>query len=128
MNRIVLVSDPTTEFPKNSTSSFKVRLPVPLELKGEGWKVGLAAISTPDAGLDLSRLADGLKNYVIMQYDNLIAGLTDINSWYRHLSPVTVQDITGDLSIVDGVSLMKALIFRIQKYVFQQVQITTCGK
>ena len=36
MNRIVLVSDPTTEFPNNATSSFKVRLPVPLELKGEG--------------------------------------------------------------------------------------------
>lgn len=40
MNRIVLVSDVTKEFPKNTTSSSKVRLPVPLELKGEGWKVG----------------------------------------------------------------------------------------
>ena len=29
MNRIVLVSDPTKEFPTNTTSSFKVRLPVP---------------------------------------------------------------------------------------------------
>ena len=28
MNRIVLVSDPTKEFPTNTTSSFKVRLPV----------------------------------------------------------------------------------------------------
>ena len=36
MNRIVLVSDATKEFPKNTPSSFKVRLPVPLELKGEG--------------------------------------------------------------------------------------------
>ena len=31
MNSIVLVSDPTKEFPTNNTSSFKVRLPVPLE-------------------------------------------------------------------------------------------------
>ena len=118
MNRIVLVSDPTTEFPNNTTSSFKVHLPVPLELKGEGWKVGLAGISTPDAGLGLSRLADGLKNYVVMEYDNLIDEQTAVNSWYRHLSPVTVEDITQDPSIVDGVSLMKALIFRTQKYTF----------
>ena len=55
MNLVVLVSDKTGEFPDNTTSSFKVRLLVPLELKGEGWKVGLAAISTPDAALDLAR-------------------------------------------------------------------------
>ena len=66
MNRIVLVSDPTAEFPKNTTSSFKVRLPVPLELKGEGWKVGLAAISTPDAALDLARLTNAVNPCVLM--------------------------------------------------------------
>lgn len=60
MNRIVLVSDVTDEFPNNNTSSFKVRLPMPLELKGEGWKVGLAAISTPDAALDLARLTNAV--------------------------------------------------------------------
>ena len=70
MNRLVLVSDPTKEFPNNTTSSFKVRLPVPLEMKGEGWKVGLAAISTPDAALDLTRLSDALKNYVYDLYEH----------------------------------------------------------
>lgn len=44
MNRIVFVSDVTKEVPNNTVSSFKVRLPVPLELKGKGWKVGLATI------------------------------------------------------------------------------------
>ena len=122
MNRIVLVSDPTEEFRNNTTSSFKVRLPVPLELKGEGWKVGLAAISTPDAGLDLSRLSDGLKNYVFMIYTNTVTTLSDLSSWYRHLSTVTIDDITGDPSITDGVSLMKALIFKTQREAFQQVQ------
>ena len=122
MNRIVLVSDPTEEFPNNATSSFKVRLPVPLELKGEGWKVGLAAMSTPDAALDLARLSDGLKNYVFMIYTNVVTSLTDTSSWYRHLATVTVDDITGDPSIVDGVSLMKSLIFRTQRYAYQQVQ------
>ena len=121
MNRIVLVSNLTKEFPNNTTSSFKVRLPVSLELKGEGWKVGLAGISIPDAGLDLARLGDTLKNYVLMAYSNLVGDLNDPNTWYRHFSPVTVEDITSDPSIVDGVSLMKALIFRTQKYDFMNV-------
>ena len=102
MNRLVLVSDPTKEFPNNTTSSFKIRLPVPLEMKGEGWKVGLAAISTPDAALDLTRLSDALKNYVFMIDTNIVTTLSDLSSWKRHLETVTVDDITGDPSIVDG--------------------------
>jgi len=125
MNRIVLVSYPTKEFPNNTPSAFKVRLPLPLELKGEGWKVGPASVSTSDAGLDLSRLADDLKNYVLMVSVNLVTSLTDVNSWHRQLSPVTVEDITQDPSIVDGVSLMKALIFITQKYDFMKVQTQT---
>lgn len=33
------------EFPHNTTSSFKIRLPKPLEFGGEKWEVGLASIS-----------------------------------------------------------------------------------
>ena len=78
MNRIVLVSDPTKEFPTNTTSSFKVRLPVPLELKGEGWKVGLAAISTPDANLDLSRLTNAVNPRVFKVGCKLVDSLSDV--------------------------------------------------
>ena len=37
-----------TEFPNNKANSFKIRLPHPIRLEGEGWKVGLSSISLPD--------------------------------------------------------------------------------
>ena len=89
MNRIVLVSDPTKEFPTNTTSSFKVRLPVPLELKGEGWKVGLASISTPDATLDLTRLSTAVNPRVFMVNAKLMASLAQGVKPVAHRSMAT---------------------------------------
>ena len=57
-----------------------------------------------------------------MIYTDVVTSLSDTSLWYRHLAKVTVDDITGDPSIVDGVSLMKSLIFRTQRYEYQQVQ------
>ena len=114
MNRVVLVSDPTKEFPSNTTSSFKVRLPVPLELKGEGWKVGLAAISTPDATLDLSRLANAVNSRVFMVNAKLVASLAPGVRPVSHRSMVNIKDLTNDPSVQDGVTLMKSLITRTQ--------------
>ena len=116
MNRIVLVSDPTKEFPTNTTSSFKVRLPVPLELKGEGWNMGLAAISTPDAALDLSRSTNAFNPRV------LIVGAKLVNSLRADAIPVhqqtimQIKDLLHDPGVVDGVSLMKVLIRKSQFY------------
>ena len=55
---ITLPSDSTrTEFPDNVSNSFKIRLPQPIRLEGDGWKVGLTSISLPDttALMSLSR-------------------------------------------------------------------------
>ena len=116
MNRIVLVSDPTTEFPKNSTSSFKVRLPVPLELKGEGWKVGLAAISTPNAALDLARLVNAVNPRVLVVGAKLANNLRDDDIPFHLQTKIEIKDVTNDPGVVDGVSLMKVLIGKVQFY------------
>ena len=122
MNRIVLVSDPTEEFPNNTTSSFKVRLPVPLELKGEGWKVGLAAISTPDAALDLARLTNAVNPRVVMVGVKMVNNLRPDDIPYHHQTVVQIKDLTNDPSVVDGVSLMKALIGKSQFYEMKEAQ------
>ena len=114
MNRIVLVSDPTEEFPTNTTSSFKVRLPVPLELKGEGWKVGLATISTPDAALDLARLTTAVNPRVVMVGSKLVRNLGPNDTLVHYQTTIQIKDLTNDPSVVDGVSLMKALIGKAQ--------------
>ena len=38
-----------TEFPSNASNSFKNRLPHPLQFREPGWKVGMSAISLPEA-------------------------------------------------------------------------------
>ena len=119
MNRIVLVSDPTTEFPNNIASSFKVRLPVPLELKGEGWNVGLAAISTPDAALDLARLVNAVNPRVIVVGAKLVNNLTDPVPLHLQ-TKIEIKDVTNDPGVVDGVSLMKVHIGKAQFYEIKQ--------
>ena len=109
MNRIALVSDATDEFPDNTTSSFKVCLPVPLELKGEGWKVGLASISTPDASLDLARVTNAVKDVVFETRCKVVGNVRD-NNGVNVVTTVKMKEMRGDPSVVDGVSLMKALI------------------
>ena len=44
MNHIVVLSDPSKEFPNNTTNDFKVRLPNVVRFDGT-WEVGLASIS-----------------------------------------------------------------------------------
>ena len=114
MNRIVLVSDPTEEFPTNTSSSFKVRLPVPLTLKGEGWKVGLAAISTPDAALDLTRFATAGNPRVLLVGSKLVRNLGPNDTPVHYQTTIQIKELTDDPSVVDGVSLMKALIGKAQ--------------
>ena len=114
MNRIVLVSDPTKEFPTNTSSSFKVRLPVPLTLSGQGWKVGLAIISTPDAAMDLSRLANAVNPRVLLVGCKLVTSLRPDEVPVHYEAVVQMKELLNDPGVVDGVSLMKALINKAQ--------------
>ena len=54
---VTLPSDASTdEFQANAPNHFTVRLPRPLHLPGEGWKVGLSSLSLPDTRANLDRL------------------------------------------------------------------------
>ena len=47
------------EFPSNTSNHFKIRLPNPIRLEGNGWKVGLTAITLPDPTSQLPPLLKG---------------------------------------------------------------------
>ena len=91
------------EFPNNQANGFKIRLPQPLRLGGEGWQVGLSSISIPDTTLNLSGLAPvgedimGMGCYRVDTNDN-------VRLETQNLPLKTIQD---DISVVDGVSFMK---------------------
>ena len=52
----MLLSDVSEEFPKNTSSSFTVRLPEPLLLDEGKWVVRLLSLAMPGAGLRLDEL------------------------------------------------------------------------
>ena len=49
----------TNEFLNNTSNSFKIRLPHPIQLEGGGWKVRLVAVSLPDP---CNRIPDVMKD------------------------------------------------------------------
>ena len=53
---MTLPSNPLPEFPDNSPSSFKVRLPQRLTLLGQGWRVALSSMFVPDTSVNLYHL------------------------------------------------------------------------
>ena len=111
MDRIVVLSDPSKEFPGNKTNSFKSRLPREVQFEGD-WEVGLTSISMPDRGLDLRSFLSEGASVVRLRYQLLDESR---NSRTTRVEDVWRNNIVKNASIiVDGVGLMKALINEIE--------------
>ena len=103
---VTLPSDASTdEFQANAPNHFTVRLPRPLHLPGEGWKVGLSSLSLPDTRANLDRLVPkqqylfSLKWFVLRQGKRI-----------RRRTTVQMDDIDHLESVVDGEHFMRAII------------------
>ena len=99
------------EFPNNHASSFKVRLAEPLRLLGEGWQVGLASISIPDRGINLTH---------ITPYDQPVFFLSSVrkkkdNSFDYKFHKLVLKELKDTDWIRDGVTFMKASIQWLQQ-------------
>ena len=93
------------EFPGNTSNAFKVRLPTPLRLMGDGWKVGLSSISLPDTNVNLSALAD-LEEDIFGETCYIILGRQRINKTFN----LKLQILQDDGWVVNGVSFMKTIL------------------
>ena len=95
------------EFPDNQASSFKIRLAEPLRLLGDGWQVGLASISLPDRGLNLTHLTPYdqpiFQTYAVRQRKDKTFIYKFHELKLSHLKEVN--------SIRDGVSFMKSYLY-----------------
>ena len=93
------------EFPDNTSNAFKVRLPTPLRLLGEGWKVGLSSISLPDTNVNLTALAP-LTEFIFGETCYIILGRQRINKTFN----LKLQILQDDGWVVNGVSFMKTIL------------------
>ena len=63
--RLTLISDPTEEFPDNTNSSFKMRIPNGLRLEGKGWQIALLSLSLPNSDTETAPFAVGGDNLIV---------------------------------------------------------------
>ena len=62
--RITLISDPTDEFPQNTSSNFKMRIPNGLRLEGKGWQIALLSLSLPNSDTATMPFVSGADNLI----------------------------------------------------------------
>ena len=89
--RMVLLSNTSKEFPDNTNSAFKVRLPNPLHLEDGLWEVGLISLPMPDVGLKVDALTDNktanlietaqLMKIIVNQMQWLQTWKTQVSKW-----------------------------------------------
>ena len=63
--RLTLISDPTDEFPDNTNTRFKMRIPDGLRLEGKGWQVALLSLTLPNSDAVTAPFASGTNSMVI---------------------------------------------------------------
>ena len=131
-------SSSKSEFPNNKTSSYKIRLPYPLELNGK-WEVGLSSITLPDTYLEMNILKDlntfelkTVRNYIgdnveVPKNNTVILTVTYAIKLLRGAFPgiknfilhVKYDDIKHSNVITDGISFMKVVINKYEELFMQ---------
>ena len=132
-------SSSRSEFPNNKTSSYKIRLPYPLELNGK-WEVGLSSITLPDTYLEMNILKDlntfelkTVRNYIgdnveVPKNNTVILTVTYAIKLLRGAFPgiknfilhVKYDDIKHSNVITDGISFMKVVINKYEELFMQR--------
>ena len=63
--RLTLISDPTDEFPNNTNTHFKMRIPNGLRLEGNGWSVALLSLTLPNSDAVTVPFVSGTNNTIV---------------------------------------------------------------
>ena len=87
------------------SNHFTVRLPRPLHLPGEGWKMGLSSLSLPDTRANLYRLVPKQQYLFSLKWFVLPNGKRT-----KRRTTVQMDDIDHLDSVVDGEHFMRAII------------------
>lgn len=99
------------EFASNQANSFKIQLPHPLHLPGSGWQVGLSSISLPNSKVNIYHLVNKNEYIVDTEWMKYVpkqeGGSTKL---LTGSAVIMCNDAHGLVSVIDGVSFMKALI------------------
>jgi len=122
----LISSSSTMEFPSNQANSFKNRLPYQIQLKEEGWKVGLSAFSYPPPPLRPHQSRPHRPHLfedddTLLEFDWTMETfrLSSNGIWfplvYRNGFYIKGSDLHKDqVKVTSGKSLMRYLVNRLQ--------------
>ena len=116
MNHIVVLSDRSKEFPNNTTNDFKVCLPNVVRFDGM-WEVGLASISIPDVGVNVSRILDDIDDTVLETKYHVKDSRTSTEIELKTSQVKKTALVQCNSEIVNGVGFMKELIEELDRQV-----------
>ena len=101
--RLTLISDPTDEHPQNKNNSFKVRLPVRLNLEGNTWQASLWSVSVPDVGHNSAVIHSNSDTKLLNYRYTMTKRHAVASDWFINFEPkdktVTLKDVMG-LSLI----------------------------
>ena len=123
MSRILVISDPTLEFPNNTNMSFKVCLEDRINLpKGEEWEAALISLSVPNQHF-------GMESFGLTQYDVLVKfsiRVEDVDGNQSSLSKELVaHEIFGGPPITTGMELWRRISEKIATEIEHMLQVQT---
>ena len=78
----------TAEFPSNKPNHFKNRMPYPLQFRESGWKVGMTAMSLPEAPRKMN-----LKNPFLFRFEWLELVQLESPIYYEPVETMRVSDL-----------------------------------
>ena len=129
MQRITFISDPTLEFPNNTNTKFKVRLPKPLQLEGD-WEASLWSLSVPDDHLPNKTLFADTES-VIVDFKFTMYRLGAYSSANKRYESITlipktstfrIRDVLNDTTPAQtGVEFWKHCLRQMEETVIEQL-------
>ena len=127
--RLTLISDPTDEHPQNKNNSFKVRLPVRLNLEGNTWQASLWSVSVPDVGHN-SAVIHSNSDTKLLNYRYTMTKRHAVTSdWFINFEPkdktVTLKDVMGSsYPVYSGHQLWQNIMTHMEQIIMEDVKST----
>ena len=128
--RITLISDPTDEYAQNKNNSFKVRLPVRLNLEDNTWQASLWSVSVPDAGHSSSVIHSN-NDTTLLKYRYTLSKCYETttptyHSWnitFEHQDrTVTLKDVMGSsYPVTSGHQLWEDIVTHMEQTMMEDV-------
>lgn len=97
--RLTLISDDTKEFPNNTNSDFRVRLPERLNLPGSGWHVALLSLTLPNSTVSTVPYESNTRTE-FMSFKYSILELHTLNQQQQYTAS-TVHEQNAVIKLVD---------------------------